>query len=1132
MLEKTAASLDHCGLQRVLPSATKPFHSSRKLHTAFWQHGAVASVEISQAWQSLMHGTLSRDGRTESKDAQKGANLAASSFLLEFLYPNGAMALMRRWVAASDRPNRSSLSTAPNRLYNTTAVRFASGENTARQPTQNESATESMTEQANSGSHPKLVVSVDRSSASLDYDLTTQHQDALLNLLRSDNVDGADELWQHYKALPSKLATHHTSPVMGFLAKTGRLADSWKVSELFHQIKAEDWDDRIFVSGTAAEIKLQHTQHALEIFEQGISNEKLSDTSIVLVLDMLLDVSLRSSDPDLLTSVWSYFPKFSVRLDMDAIASELNLVGTVPGLAEITLNLEKSLRSTTSGIDLASTENGGFDVLQKILVKRAVTTCSGDQVLPLLETTKDPAAFERFLKRSTERRQYRLATEVYSIYRTLPASTPSSAAMHEAFKGYASLSASQKTKIDGMDQLWADWHTFHGRPSRRAYQRYLAYFAKLGDKSRVHQLWIDYVQLYADADVLMGGSDTFAHLLHVHAVLGEAAEVQRIFDDMQLKFKLKPNLYCWNILLNAYATIGDYEKAAEVFELLSIEHRPDRYSYGTMMQMAGSRGDLGYTADLYRKARGHGLRADAAILGSLVEAYCQNDMWSEAQDVCVRAAILGTLATRIWNKLLYYHALRRDLAKVNELLQLMADSGVSYNSFTYQHLLLALSLCRQPDHALHMLVIGLKDHIFEVTTDHFYIVMGAFVRTGDTPQVLRLSKLMEEYGFYKSSKIAFRLAEALAQWRLTPTHARSQRVEQSLLNALQNFRHIFEPENPSPSMEDGQFRRSLTPSKVSERGLVTSGAVENQFGTLSYLLGQLRDFTAGKDLVRLYQLVFGEFNGEKHLLPVPLLNSIMAGNLAEGDHESVNTTWNLLFRNARKKLRSKDYADPAEPSKISPRYQFVLCTGLKVVLESLLVQQDGVGMQEVVRRVLAEGFHLDSKTWNYYVQALVQLDQYQPAFTACEEMLMPGWRGWFRVRAREPMPNRLPLDIRRRGSSPRYLRPITTTLYRLARGYMELDKMAPWSQPAGRLLGTIEESCPMTIRAIKSILRVHSPLEYTILGTDGLPEHLTEEEEELASDEGEVEPGNDGADEMIAVDMATVDHDARQTLQS
>ncbi|KAH7031102.1 uncharacterized protein B0I36DRAFT_288942 [Microdochium trichocladiopsis] len=1101
MLEKTAASLDHCGLQRVLPSATKPLRSTRKLHTAFWQHGAVASVELSQAWQSLMHGTLSRGENADGNDTQRGVNLTASSFLLDFLYPNGAVALMRRWASASDRSARYSFAPTSTRLYTSTTARYAPGENEARQP-----AAHDVSRSTEDGSTPfanpyeSITSDVGHSPST-----STQHQNALQELLAANSADQADDLWRHYKALGADLALQYTSRVMEFLANTGRLADSWKVSELFHQIEAAEWDDRIFVAGASAELKLQNTQHGLDIFRRGIDNDRLGDASLVHVLDLLLDVSLRSSDPAILVSLWSSYPRFAARLDLNEVTSQLKLVGVVPGLAEMALNLENSLRSVIPDLDFSSGKDHGFGILQRMLVKSAVTTCASNLVLPLLESTKDPAAFEEFLKRSTERRQYRLATEVYDIYRTLPGSTPSRMVMYEAFKGYANLSASHNTKTAGMDQLWADWHTFHERPSQRAYQRFLAYFADLGDKARVHQMWIDYVQIYADADVLTSGSDTFAHLLHVHAVLGEAGEVQRIFDDMRDKFKMRPNLHCWNILLHGYASTGDYDKTSEIFELLSAEHRPDRYSYGTMMQMAGSRGDLGYTADLYRKARSQGLRADAAILGSLVEAYCQNDMWSEAQDVCVRAAKLGTLATRIWNKLLYYHALRRDLAKVNELLQVMANHGVPYNNYTYQQLLLALSLCRQADHALHMLVIGLKDHIFEVTTDHFYIVMGAFVRTGDTPQVLRLSKLMEEYGFHKSSKIAFRLAEALAQWRLTPTHARSKRIEESLLNALQAFRHIYEPVPPSPSTNDGHFHRSTVPSRITERGLITSGSVENQFGTLSYLLGQLRDFAAGKDLVRLYQLVFGEYNGEKHLLPVPLLNSVMAGNLAEGNHEGVSTTWNLLFRNARKKLRSKDFADPADPNRISPRYQYILCTGLKVLLESMLVREDGAGMQEVVQRVLADGFFLDSKTWNYYVQALVKLNQYRPAFDACEQMLMPGWRGWFRARAREPMPNQLSLDIRRKGSSPRHLRPVTTTLYRLARGYMELDKMAPWSQPAAKLLEEIETSCPMTMRAIRSILRVHSPLEYEIFGEDGFAADQMSGEEGTFQESGEDE---------------------------
>ncbi|KAJ1333522.1 pentatricopeptide repeat-containing protein PET309 [Microdochium nivale] len=1104
MLEKTAASLDHCGLQRVLPSGVASLRTSRRLHTTFWQHGAATSVELSQAWQSLMHGNLARDEHADSDDTRNGANLTASSFLLDFLYPNGAVALMRRWVSASDQPFRKPFSVSPARPYTSSASRRASAEVGATRTATDEGVAKIDAYQDTSSDSHKSADATDSTSQPTASSLPSQHEDDLLSILGRNDVDEADQLWHQYKNLKTVSAPRHTAQVMEFLSSTGRLADSWKVSELFHQVDLMDWDDRIFMNGVFAEVKLQNTQHALELFEKALDNGSISSAALVYVLDLLLDASLRALGTESLLAVWSLYPKLSDRLDLEAVTPQLQLVSAIPGLADMALKLKDTLRSAIPGRNYSIEEDRSFSILQRILVRRAVTTCVGNQVLPLLEITRDPAAFEEFLKGSTGRRQYNLATEVYEIYRTLPSIVPSRVVMYEVFKAYTKLRANFGTKLAGLEQLWADWHAFHKQPSQRAYQRYLAFFAEFGDKSKVHSLWIDYIYLYADANVLISGSDTFAHLLNVHAVLGEEGEVQRIFDDMQNKFRLRPNIYCWNILLNAYARAGNYDKAVETFELLSAKQQPDRYSYGTMMQMAGSRGDLSYTADLYRKARSQGLRADAAILGSLVEAYCQNDMWSEAQDVCMRAAKLGTLATRIWNKLLYYHALRRDLAKVNDLLQIMADSGVPYNNYTYQQLLLALSLCRQADHALHMLTIGLKDKIFEVTTDHFYIVMGAFIRTGEIPQVLRLSKLMEEYGFYKSSKITFRLAEALAQWRRSAHNAQSKRIEERFLAALQAFRHVYYAHTPQSSSND-EMQPPAGPGKASERGLMTAGSDETQFGTLSYLLGQLKDHTASKDLVRLYQLVFAEQEGEKHVLPVALLNSVMAGHLAEGKHDEVGATWTALFKNARKKLRSKDYSDSDDLSRISAKYQYILCTGLKVLLEAMLARKDAIGMQEVVARVLAEGFLLDSKTWNYYVQALVQLHQYQPAFAACEDMLMPGWRGWFRARAREPIPNQLPLDIRRKGSSPRYLRPVTTTIYRLAKGYIELDKMAPWSAPAGKLLEEVEASSPMTMRAIKSILRVHSRLEYEIFedGNFIADEDNGDDNDALEVDDGE-----------------------------
>ena len=152
------------------------------------------------------------------------------------------------------------------------------------------------------------------------------------------------------------------------------------------------------------------------------------------------------------------------------------------------------------------------------------------------------------------------------------------------------------------------------------------------------------------------------------------------------------------------------------------------------------------------------------------------------------------------------------------------------------------------------------------------------------------------------------------------------------------------------------------------------------------------------------------------------------------------------------------------------------------------------------------GFELDSKNWNYYVQILAQLKQFEEAFKTCEELLMPNWTGWFIARVRETMKNQLPLDARRKGSSPRHLRPIATTLYRLAQGYMELDQLGPWSGDARDQLQRIDEDYPHTVRAIKSMIRVHSSQEYEIFG--GMDSPFALEDEEQGDDEEYPEEGS------------------------
>lgn len=1084
-----------------------------------------------------MHGT-SDPSTMESQygaEGARGSALTASTFLLDFLYPTGALALMRRLKPSpSDRldkirPSGGLRSFAPRSYTSSTSksnstTKPAQDGNELEDPEkprgQSDTTTQTteealegvqgeepqgQTDATNQATEGGLENLQGESPASLDdanpTDDVDDHASALDELLIRDDPESSDQVWHHYQALGPESQDLYASRVLLFLSKTGRLADSWKVSELFRKLDVARWDSLSFAAGVKADINLQNNNEALETLVRGLAHEAIDLDALVEALDLVLAQALRSESPDLLCDLWKHFPEMAARWDFDSITSELKHVVSVPRLIEKALNFERiSFEILQDSAVEISKE--GLQSLQKILVRRALLSCSDAQVIPLLNITKDPLAYEEFLRGdAVPQRQHDRVTEVYSIYRQLPGSQPTRYVLHEVFKAYTAMETPVSKKLAGPELLWGDWHTFHTNPSYRAYQRYLAFYASLGDKEKVHTLWKESIDLYIEE--LPRRDDTFTHLLQVHAVLGEVEEVQKIFDSITTRFYQEPNIYCWNILLNAYVKAGDYDGAIQTFDKLSAVGKPDKYSYGTLMQMAGSRGDLGFTVDLYGRARRSGILANDAILGSLIDAYCQNDLLKEALDVCIRAARQGMVETRLWNRLLHYYALRRDLVNINKVLNTMAEKHVPYNPFTYEQLLMGLALCRQSQHALHLLAVGIKDKIFEVTARHFYIVMGALLKTGEPDPVLSLHRLMKQTGIPISSGIVFRLIQALGQYKSFPARKRTKHATIRWLgDILRSFYDMYGYKSlqDSDRRSKSEYTESSGPKKYE---LLTGGSEPFQFGTMMYMFVELKEFIRAKELVDLYRYVFQD--EEDSILPVSMLNSVMLADLKQEQYDRVKKTWDVLFRTAKHVALSEDYVeDLPHTSKISPKYRYVLSGGLKIMQEMLFTEKDAAGLQDLVREVREAGFELDSKNWNLFVQYMVQLKQYEEAFSVCEEYLMPNWSGWFTARVRENVKNQLPLDIRRKGSSPRYLRPVATTLYRLAQGYMELDQMSPWSPEAGGLLRQLVEDYPQVIRAIKSMIRVYSDLEYRIFEDENLssPYSLDEEMEDARDHDG------------------------------
>ncbi|KAI1421019.1 hypothetical protein F5Y12DRAFT_67126 [Xylaria sp. FL1777] len=1103
MLERTTTCLEPCSI-RVLPPPKKTVRSARQLHTAFWQHGA-ADIEITKAWQTLMHGTL--DTTSALSEQARNPALSASAFLLDFLYP-----LIRRPSPIfPDRSDRLRFRTRPShvspRLYNSSPLSQPLNPSSSREKTGAASASHEV-EAGFKDRNGQLSRRPNNLESPTAPDRHT-HVVAIERILKTKNLHEIDILWRHYKSLGEPSQKAYCREILAFLFRTAQISDWWKISELFHTLEVSSWDHDAFIAGVSAEINLQNVPQALSLFERGLRSASLDKTALVDALDLLLASALGPSTTDFLQKLWKLYPEMTARWNFDDITAHLKHCASVSGIAEKAMMFPEYIAERLNDPSSNEADREALQVLQKILVRRAIVSCEYSQAIPLLLLTKDSLAFEEYLRSAEERGKRKITPDVYAIYRELPGSSPSRSALHYVFKAYTKTTSSYAKMTTGVELLWGDWHRFHGVPSRRAYQKYLGFYAARGNKERVYALWTKYVERFRDNPIVNifdvnQGSDTFAHLLQVHAVNAEPEEAQRIFSDMVNNFKIQPSIYDWNILLNAYVKADDYNGAIATFDRLCEATKPDKYSYGTLMQMVGSRGDLAFTVDLYRRARHSGIFANGAMLSTLIDAYCQNDLFKEAEDVCTRASAKGIIETLMWNQLLYYNALRRDLASINRILNSMADKNIPYNQFTYQQLLLGLALCRQSQHALHLLTVALKDNVFEVTAAHFQIVMSALLRTGEPGLIRRLCLLMNEHKIPITEDVVFRLSQSLGQWKHLPPKQRRQRsATQWFGDALRTFFSIYG--HNSDTEFDSQAALGAKP--VRRRELLRSGREVYQFSTIMYIFAQLNDSVQVDELVRLYRYVFQGPN-DGGVLPLAMLNAVMLAALQDQQYDRVRSTWQLLFESAKTEARPADFNDDLpHHSKISPRYRYSLSGGLRVMQEMLFKENNAMGLQELIKEVHAAGFEMDSKNWNYHVQVLVQMKQYKVAFVVCEKVLMPNWTGWHTVRSKEAMRNALLLETRRKGSSPRYLRPTATTLYRLAQAYLELDRAGPWSSDAATTLREVENDSIQVVRAIKSMIRVYSSLEVEIFGAldDSISELELEQEKPGLEREAEAE---------------------------
>lgn len=1112
MLERTAASLEPCSFQRIIPSTNTPLKSKRRLHTAFWQHGA-ADIELSSVWQALVREPLdplhllTPAHSNNNTNIKKSESLRASTILLDFLYPQSTVSLSRRYsppfaLDRHDRPRAYLRGTVPRLFTSAASDRQKSTRDTSApdQGLQDEADLEKeKTGDVAEDATTKDVLPQDNLESSTTTTTTTdvdaQDQQALDS--GHHGLEHPDVPEQSSpQPPPIKVEAKETSDQKELVPKTKKDAASGtgtgrpiqKPKAIIAFEAALDKLDQIPPEKHAAEF--DNIWNVFLATKWNLLSRNPYKTTFLDYISQhrtqsqLLALGLKRQRHTFLLDMWDHFNasrrgQGEAELDWTAFEN----IFTINELAECIGGFAGQMKSMEPRTDdIKATlksllEKGVFP-----LIRRYAALFAPSSRLTMLGPLQNKELYAEFIFILIEKRDKLGADELYRRYREVPGKPLSGKVMEKMMhKVYWPDNGA------GLELAAGDMYARFHRLTPGQHRRLLVYYSRQGDAASVHQAWAKYeAQMTAEE----GGAwrpdpVEYSPLLHVYAVRGELAEVRRIFTDIQGKYGPELNTHCWNILLNAHAKAQEYQAAIRVFSAMRQTVDLDRHSYGTMMGMTGSRGDIEFTLDMYRMAKEQGIENDISIIDSVVEVYCQNDRLPDAEKICEIATTSGehepAQLTTLWNTVLDHHAQQRDLVSMNRILEGMAKSNIPYNSETYSNLLRGLALCRQPDHAYFLIREAAKTHSFKPDLHHYALLMSAYIRTKRPDKALVFRNLLKLHGLPPTGQVLVRVLEALGSWSSSVRQNREGIAERRrlLIAALREFRTSVERSGlPRKPLQQPKNRPGMWVNRDSgpDHTLLTT---TRQARLLCFIFAQLREMATVQDIIDMWK----ESSPQASEMPTPplmLLASLMLAAYQDRNYGEVESLWAMAYEDTKR--RAQVTAPGMDRDKALPGMRYILNDALRTMLRTYSAKEDPDSLRQVVLSVRKAGFELDSKNWNYYVQMLASLKQWREAFVTCEEQLMPQWLGWYRVRARAPsVPRRIPLDMRRRGQDPRHARPVSFTLIVLSKAFMDLEQMAAWSVDAERLLMYISEKCPMAVSAVKSQVSAPFSVEDAIM---------------------------------------------------
>lgn len=1018
MIERLAGCLNLGG-----PSAlrgnlkSRECRSRRHLHSAFWFHGA-GSINLPAWWILLLQTPSSLNDSHYTKPSPESKPTIMSGIqdiFLDFLYPVHTLAQIRR-LKRSTVMHQQAAQTAQQRTraYTSAAKRLIS-----------------------SGQRPSVTAQAEKASATKDDEVqkleTIEHD--ISTMLNSELSRPSDNIWRLYQQLLQyqvALSAQETAKLFRYLSRAPDKAGRERLLALFESIPIAHRRMIHYTYAIKAALSLQDPGSALSIHQDGFRQHR-SPVGAAAILQYTIHKKNWSVALALLRPIWEsqlfYFTQ-----------QESIWAGVEDSKYPILLNRAVSLAQYATSEKLLSNTSTDIEPVRRLAIELMERTfrmagrgpSDAKDLLSLLRLAKKLLKSESEipklsgilslgLKHIISFRSDKYNQLALNEFRDTWISKPGVKLERSLLEELLDIDLrSEVPKVTF--ELVGCLRTQYGKPRIKIYKRLMRKFATAGEAASVAKILGYFVADYP----LSKDLKIFHQCISVHFWRADPERAISALTDIRDRYGCEPDLICHNTIIQTFSRVDDVDSAwAWLEKMKQANIEPDDETYLAIMRPYSKRGDVDALQDVLKIAQEKGAGRTLRMVDLQVLANINNGRLTEAEDIIEEALAFDVEGSRtpMWNMLINAYAFRGDIRKVQTLHARMREAAVPDDTRTYASLITCLCVLKLPQSGVKILETVMPRMGLKPTVLHYAAIMDGFLHTKGKMAyrfAFPIYQRMLEQGLKPNITTQNVLIRAAARVD-KDDHAVSGGVPE-FVNARQVFNQVVATLDPSQL-------GSSAPQKYVHPDRLDEAFIANFFGRLMYLYGSTGDVATFAEMFDAYAKKAAEFSDRDiaQSPPLRILSALLVAHIRGGDLEEIERCWYLTLDKSEGLARKESTKDLSEANWVLFSRRLIINLPLQHFIDYLYDQGRFQDMIDVVNRLLHDGYDLNHRNWNAYIQYLCASPDHRHKILAlekCESELIHAWASWKDMSPRFKLKYRFKgmakANMRVKGGAPTY----------------------------------------------------------------------------------------------------------------